>query len=220
MPKSLSPALLLALLLAAAFVATPLRAQEPMTREAALAALGAADPVERGRAIVTLARSGAMADTLALVARLRDPHPELRPLAEQALWILWSRSGDPGVDALFEQGLDQMSAGRFPEGIATFTRIIGMKPDFAEGWNKRATIYFLAGDLQRSLADCAEVIKRNPSHFGALAGYGQIYMQLGEYEKARDYFRRALAVNPNLDGVEFNLRLIEKALEGRRNKGA
>lgn len=220
MPKSLSPALLLALLLAAAFVATPLRAQEPMTREAALAALGAADPVERGRAIVTLARSGVMADTPALVARLRDPHPELRPLAEQALWILWSRSGDPGVDALFEQGLDQMSAGRFPEGIATFTRIIGMKPDFAEGWNKRATIYFLAGDLQRSLADCAEVIKRNPSHFGALAGYGQIYMQLGEYEKARDYFRRALAVNPNLDGVEFNLRLIEKALEGRRNKGA
>lgn len=219
MPKSRSPALLLALLLATVVVATPLRAQEPMTREGALAALGAADPVERGRAIVTLARSGVMADTPALVARLRDPHPELRPLAEQALWILWSRSGDPGVDALFEQGLDQMSTGRFPEGIATFTRIIGMKPDFAEGWNKRATIYFLAGDLRRSLADCAEVVKRNPSHFGALAGYGQIYMQLGEYEKARDYFRRALAVNPNLDGVEFNLRLIEKALEGRGRKG-
>lgn len=219
MPESRSPAVLLALLLATAVVATPLRAQEPMTREAALAALGAADPVERGSAIVTLARSGVMADTPVLVARLRDPHPELRALAEQALWILWSRSGDPGVDALFEQGLDQMSAGRFPEGIATFTRVIGMKPDFAEGWNKRATIYFLAGDLQRSLADCAEVVKRNPSHFGALAGYGQIYMRLGEYEKARDYFRRALAVNPNLDGVEFNLRLIEKAIEGRVRRG-
>lgn len=211
--------LLLALLLATLVVATPLRAQQPMTREAALAALGDADPVERGRAIVTLARSGVMADTPALVARLRDPNPELRALAEQALWILWSRSGDPGVDALFEQGLDQLSAGRLPEGIATFTRIIGMKPDFAEGWNKRATIYFLAGDLQRSLADCAEVVKRNPSHFGALAGYGQIYMQLGQYEQAREYFRRALAVNPNLDGVEFNLRLIEKVLEGRGSKG-
>jgi tetratricopeptide (TPR) repeat protein len=61
-------------------------------------------------------------------------------------------------------------------------------------------------------------MKRNPHHFGALAGYGQIYMQLSEYEKALEYFKRALEVNPNLDGVDFQVRLLERVLESRKKK--
>jgi tetratricopeptide (TPR) repeat protein len=91
-----------------------------------------------------------------------------------------------------------------------------MTPEFAEGWNKRATVYFLVGDFERSLRDCDEVIKRNPHHFGALAGYGQIYMQLDDYERAIEYFKRALAVNPNLDGVELQVRVLEHALAERK----
>jgi tetratricopeptide (TPR) repeat protein len=209
----------LLLALALALAAGPLPAQQQMSREAALAALKSPDAVERGRGIVGLARAGGMADTPALVERLRDSNEELRVLAEQALWIVWSRSGDPAVDKVFERGLDEMGAGKLAESIATFTRVIEMKPEFAEGWNKRATVYFVAGDFANSLKDCAEVIKRNPSHFGALSGYGQIYLGMGELEKARDYFRRALDVNPNLDGVEFNLRTLERLLEERRRKG-
>jgi tetratricopeptide (TPR) repeat protein len=111
-----------------------------------------------------------------------------------------------------------MNAGQLEEGIATFTRVIERSPEFAEGWNKRATLHFLVGDLARSLKDCDEVLKRNPYHFGVLAGYGQIYAQLGEYEKALDYFKRALAVNPNLDGVEFQVRLLESVLAQRKEK--
>ena len=210
----------LLLALALALAAGPLPAQQPLSREAALAALKSPDAVERGRGIVGLARTGGMADTPALVERLRDANEELRVLAEQALWIVWSRSGDPAVDKVFERGLDEMGAGKLSESIATFTRVIEMKPEFAEGWNKRATVYFVAGDFANSLKDCAEVIKRNPSHFGALSGYGQIYLGMGELEKARDYFKRALEVNPNLDGVEFNLRTLERVLEERRRKGA
>jgi tetratricopeptide (TPR) repeat protein len=210
----------LLLALALALAAGPVPAQQQLSREAALAALKSPDAVERGRGIVGLARAGGMADTPALVERLRDANEELRVLAEQALWIVWSRSGDPAVDKVFEQGLDEMGAGKLPESIATFTRVIEMKPEFAEGWNKRATVYFVAGDFANSLKDCAEVIKRNPSHFGALSGYGQIYLGMGELEKARDYFKRALEVNPNLDGVEFNLRTLERVLEERRRKGA
>jgi tetratricopeptide (TPR) repeat protein len=210
----------LLLALALALAAGPVPAQQQLSREAALAALKSPDAVERGRGIVGLARAGGMADTPALVERLRDANEELRVLAEQALWIVWSRSGDPAVDKVFERGLDEMGAGKLPESIATFTRVIEMKPEFAEGWNKRATVYFVAGDFANSLKDCAEVIKRNPSHFGALSGYGQIYLGMGELEKARDYFKRALEVNPNLDGVEFNLRTLERVLEERRRKGA
>jgi tetratricopeptide (TPR) repeat protein len=109
-----------------------------------------------------------------------------------------------------------MKGGDLHRAIATFTRIIGLKPGFAEGWNKRATLYFLSGEYGKSLADCAQVIKRNPHHFGALAGYGQIYLRLEDYTRARDYFRRALEVNPNMDNVRLNLHLLEQLLEERR----
>jgi len=169
-------------------------------------------PEERAEAVIALARTGHMADVPALLARLRDGEPVVRELAEQAIWAVWSRSDDPEVDRLFARGVAEMESRNFAASIATFTRIIELKPDFAEGWNKRATAYFLAGDYRRSLADCEEVMKRNPYHFGALAGYGQIYLRLEQYEKSLQYFRRALAVNPNLEGVR---NLIE-ALEARR----
>jgi tetratricopeptide (TPR) repeat protein len=202
------------LALLATLAAAPAGAQQS-SRDAAYASLKSADPVERGRGVVLLAREGRMADVPALIAVLRDPNTELRALAEQAIWVVWSRSGDAQVDQLFEQGIDEMNSGRAKESIATFE----LKPDFAEGWNKRATIYFVAGDFDSSLKDCAEVLKRNPVHFGALAGCGQIYAQTGEYEKALDYFKRALAVNPNLQGVEFNARLLEHFLAERKKKG-
>ena len=143
-----------------------------------------------------------MEDVPALVRTLRDPDPVVRTLAERALWQVWSRSGDAEIDALFQEGVDQMTRRDGPAAVAIFSRITEKRPDFAEGWNKRATVYFLMGEYQKSLADCAEVLKRNPSHFGVLAGYGQIYLQLNEPDRALSYFERALAVNPNMEQVE------------------
>jgi tetratricopeptide (TPR) repeat protein len=192
-------------------------AQAP-SREAALMALASSDAAQRQRGALWLAQVGRMEDVPALLARLRDPDEDVRAIAERAIWVLWSRSGNAEVDKLFLQGIDQMNAGQLKEGIGTFTRVIELAPAFAEGWNKRATLYFLVGDFDRSLKDCDEVMKRNPHHFGALAGYGQIYMQLSEYEKALEYFKRALEVNPNLDGVDFQVRLLERVLESRKKK--
>lgn len=187
------------------------------SRDAALSALKSADATERQRAAARLADVGSMEDVPALLAALRDPDPGVRAVAEQAIRVIWSRSGDPQVDRLFEQALDEMGAGRFRESIALFSRVIEMKPEFAEGWNKRATVYFLIGEYEKSLKDCDEVIKRNPQHFGALAGYGQIYLRLGEPEKALAYFKRALAVDPNLHSVEFQIRMLEQLLESQRS---
>ncbi|MEK7837740.1 MAG: tetratricopeptide repeat protein, partial [candidate division NC10 bacterium] len=102
--------------------------------------------------------------------------------------------------------------------IEAFTKIIDQKPDFAEGWNKRATIYYLIGEYEKSLKDCDEVMKRNPSHFGALAGYGQIYLQLGKPERALEYFQRALDVNPNMEQVEAAVEQL-KALVIQKRRG-
>jgi tetratricopeptide (TPR) repeat protein len=109
-----------------------------------------------------------------------------------------------------------MTEGRWPDAIAVFTRIIQRDPSFAEGWNKRATVYFLMGAYQKSLADCDEVMKRNPQHFGALSGYGMIYLQLDQPAKALDYFERALAVNPNMDGVSNTVDMLRALLRERK----
>ena len=140
----------------------------------------------------------------------------MRGYAEQGLWLLWTRSGEALIDRQMAAGIEQMQSGRLEQAIASFGEIIRRRPGFAEGWNKRATAYFLAGDYRRSLADCDEVMKRNPSHFGALSGYGQIFFRLEQYAKAIEYWRRALEVNPNMDGVRKNIEGAEQLLKEKR----
>jgi len=171
-------------------------------RDDALRALDdASDTMARLGALRTLARAGTMADLPRIAQALRDPDPGVRVMADGAMWAVWSRSGDPAVDQLFALGVEALQEGRWPDAVKTFSAIITRKPDFAEGWNKRATAYYLMGDYQKSLADCDEVVKRNPLHYGALSGYGMIYIQLDQPSRALEYYERALDVNPNLDGV-------------------
>jgi len=188
------------------------------TRAQAVAALGHPDARQRAAAVIYIARTGLAADGPMLVKRLSDDNPVVRELAEAGTWQVWGRSGDAETDRLLASGTQQMSAGQHQAAIATFDRVIRRRPAFAEGWNKRATAYYLAGDLRKSLADCDEVIRRNPQHFGALSGYGQIYFQFEDFDKALEYFRRALAVNPNMSGVEINIRAIEDLLREKRRK--
>ena len=210
---------LLALAIACLVPAMPAAAEpERPSRTEALAALKKSDADERRRGALGLAIMGRMEDAPTLIIALRDADERVRAIAEQALWAVWSRSGDARVDDLFSKGVAEMGEQRFPEAIATFTRIIGLKPGFAEGWNKRATAYFLAGEFRRSLRDCDEVIKRNPQHFGVLSGYGQIYLRLDQPERALEYFRRALAVNPNLEGVHGLAEKLDSMIVRRRQR--
>ena len=193
------------------------QAQE-LTREHAVQQLTHAAVQSRREATVRLSEVGIMADVPALLKALRDSDADTRQHAEQAIWRIWARSGNQEVDALYQTGIEQMNAGSLQQAIVTFTRIIELKPDFAEAWNKRATLYFLVGDLHKSLADCDEVMKRNPYHFGALSGYALIYTRLEYYDRALEYSRRALEVNPNLDGVKQNIGLLERLLAQRRKQ--
>jgi len=194
--------------------------QAPQTRAEALSALRHADAATRAEAVAWLATRGGMEDAGLLHERLRDESSFVRNYAEQGLWLLWSRSGDDAIDALLATGVERMQSGALDDAIAIFSQVIERKPDFAEGWNKRATALFLAGEFRRSLVDCDEVMKRNPLHFGALAGYGQIYFQLEQYERAIQYWKRALAVNPNMSGVAINIHATEQLLAERRKRGA
>jgi tetratricopeptide (TPR) repeat protein len=204
--------LLLLALTALAGAAFP---QAPGSRQEALAGLASTEAATRAAAVLWIARNGAAGDEAPLYDRLKDESATVRSFAEQALWLLWSRSGDAGLDRLLERGVDEMQAGRHDEAIATFSEVIRRKPAFAEGWNKRATALYLAGQFQRSLADCSEVLKRNPRHFGALSGAGLIHLELEQHRQALEWFRRALEVNPNMIGIEAEARRLEELLRGR-----
>jgi len=188
-----------------------------LTRQQALRAAEQPDAATRLAGVERLGEIGQMADADRLLPRLRDGDPRVRASAGDAMWRIWSRSGDAAIDALFARGIDQMRGGALDEALATFDDIVARKPAFAEGWNKRATIYFLIGENEKSLHDCDEVFKRNPNHFGALSGAGQIHLKLGHPELALEFFKRALQVNPNLEGLDQLVPLLEQHL--RDHKG-
>jgi tetratricopeptide (TPR) repeat protein len=187
------------------------------TREEALKALadkGSADSRRLGAQV--LGETGLMSDLPQLATALRDNDEVVRENAESSMWQVWSRSGDPTIDRLFATGLEQMNARQGEQAVETFSEVIRRKPEFAEGWNKRATVYYLLGEYQKSLADCDEVMKRNPYHFGALSGYGMIYMQLDQPAIALEYFERALRVNPNLESTRQTIEILKTLLIQRR----
>jgi tetratricopeptide (TPR) repeat protein len=140
------------------------------------------------------------------LAILRGDDPARAARAAAALWQMWHQSGRPALDALLLEGIDAMQRQRLPDAETLFTRLIETAPDFAEGWNKRATVRYLAKRYAASIADCRETLARNPNHFGALSGQGLCHLALGEHREAAALFRRALAVHPHLDGARANLR--------------
>ncbi|MBC8007945.1 MAG: tetratricopeptide repeat protein [Prolixibacteraceae bacterium] len=207
----------IALVLACGF-ASAARHNDDEARKLALTQTQSSDADVRLAAIAVLAEIGKPVDLPLLQSRLFDEDGRIRGTAEAAIWAIWSRSGDAATDRVFERGLEQMREGQLRMAVDTFAKVIAMRPEFAEAWNKRATVYFLLGEDELSLKDCDEVLKRNPQHFGVLAGYGQIYLRNGDLERALDMFERALAINPNMTGVQASIDALRETLvkRGRR----
>jgi len=140
---------------------------------------------------------------------LKGDDAGLAATAEAILWRTWCRSRNSEADRIFRAGIDAMQQDKLEEAEAEFARVIAMAPDFAEGWNKRATVRFMRKDFAGSIADCQNTLARNPNHFGASSGQGLCHMSRGEYREAAVCFRRALEIHPHLNAVRHNLRLAE-----------
>nr|AQQ75347.1 hypothetical protein [uncultured bacterium] len=137
-------------------------------------------------------------------------------LLQSVIWSLWMRSGDPKIDALMARGIAAMEGRDLAAAEAAFTEIVEKRPDFAEGWNKRATVRYLARNFLGSIADIEQTLKLEPRHFGALSGLGLVYLAMGRDEAALEAFKRAHALAPHLPGGDEQIRELEGRIKGRR----
>jgi tetratricopeptide (TPR) repeat protein len=142
--------------------------------------------------------------------------PQAAAGAEATIWTIWLRSDDDEVNALMARGIAAMNTRRFDVALAAFNRIIELAPDFAEGWNKRATLYYLMQRYDESVSDIAHTLELEPRHFGALSGLGLINDALGRTQAAIEAWQQALAVNPFLIGAKERIRALKQKQKGEK----
>ena len=164
-------------------------------------------------ATASLAQSSAPLDQL--FDRLKKTQSEQEAAQiTRMIWALWTTSDDSNVNDLMRQGLIAMQQQDLDTALDRFDQMVKYAPEFAEGWNKRATVYYMRGEYQESVADIERVLELEPRHFGALSGLGMIYEELERNEQALLAFQAALQVNPFLPGAKQRLELLRKKIKG------
>lgn len=150
-----------------------------------------------------------------LLDRLADPETGNWEIVEQEIIQRWSISGSATADLLLRRGVNAMDAGEFETAIQHFTALVDHAPEFAEGWNLRATAYYQAGLIGPSIYDVQMVLALNPDHFGALVGLGIMLEELGDFDNALIALQEARAIHPHRPDIEGAIGRLETALEGQ-----
>ena len=130
--------------------------------------------------------------------------------AEQKIWEIWAQSDSVTADVLLNQAVAAMNAGDNRASFGILNQVIATYPEYAEAWNKRATLNFMIGRYYDSLADIEKVLELEPRHFGALSGRGMIYQTQEKWGPALEAYREALKINPNLASVKEAIKQLEK----------
>ncbi len=154
-------------------------------------------------------------DQLFVQLKAADDEQVIRD-TQQSIRNLWNRHPDAQIDTLMQVGLQAMYSKDYKGAIDKFTRIIHMKPDYAEGWNKRATVFFMKGNFQRSLEDIRQTLLLERRHFGALSGKASIHMLRGDDEKALRTYERIHRLVPQLTEVNSSIQELRNRLGYRR----
>lgn len=145
----------------------------------------------------------------------RTADPQIAADIERRIWSIWVDAGDPELNRLMQAGTDAMAAGQIEFAIEVFTSVVEQSPSFAEGWNKRATAYYLNGELTASVVDIERTLALEPRHFGAVSGLGLIFLSRGDKLGALKAFERVLEIHPNAPGARAHIRLLKEALKGQ-----
>lgn len=153
-------------------------------------------------------------DNLFQILQSSDEQIEIRA-AENLIWTIWIQHENRDNTRLMHIGIKAMADRRFDDAVEVYTALIDQAPDYAEAWNKRATVYFIQGKLALSTADVEKTLALEPRHFGALSGLGQIEILRGNGEAALRAFERAVEVHPRLPGIPDLIRDLKLRVRGQ-----
>ena len=137
-------------------------------------------------------------------------NPVVLRAIENRIWEIWLEHENADVQQLLTLGTEAMNRRQFPEALLIFSQIVENFPDFSEGWNKRATLFYLVGNTDASIKDIKRTLELEPRHFGALSGLGLVYMQQGKLALAEEAFLQLITVHPNSPSAQDNLRLVRE----------
>ncbi len=152
-------------------------------------------------------------DELFLTIRQTDS-PEVARNVENKIWEIWIQHDDEQTQERMAEGIGAMDENP-SNALLIFNELIEDVPDFAEGWNKRATLFYLFGEYAASARDIEKTLALEPRHFGALSGLGLVYLAQEQYAKAKAAFEAVLLIHPHSGGVRKNIELIDDYI--RRN---
>ena len=151
-----------------------------------------------------------------LFSELAKAHNEAEGKAiETAIGQVWLQSGSPSIDILMQRGLEAFDAKNYERAFFYFNEIVVLDPDYAEGWHKRATVYYVQNNYSRALSDLEQVLRLEPRQFIAMGGLALMLEELGDKKGALEVFRRALLINPWLDGAAQTEKSLSLDVEGR-----
>lgn len=150
----------------------------------------------------------------ALFEGLKGADAETAAQIEGRIYALWSESGSPSMDLLLERGRAALEQGDTKRAIGHFSALIDHAPDFAEGYNGRATAYFQEGKFGLALEDIRRTLALNPRHFGAMTGLALILEELGSPEDALAAWREIEKIYPSRLGLEESVKRLERQVEG------
>jgi len=174
---------------------------------AAVVALGAAPPPSAA------AQDDPRLDALFAELQLNLERARAREVTRQ-IWQLWTENDNAEVTARMTDAARAMSQRHFGGALRQLNRVVTLAPDYAEGWNRRATVHYMMGEYGHSIADVKKTLQLEPRHFGALSGLGLIYIALEQYAAALAALENALKHNPHLDGVKQNIEFVTRKLYG------
>jgi len=144
-----------------------------------------------------------------------DLTPEEARAIEGQIWALWQASGSDTTDLLLSRVDEFLREDASGPAINLLNEVVSLSPDYAEGWNKRATAYYLQDDYKAALQDVERTLRLEPRHFGAWSGLGTILLGLGEDARALQAYKRALQINPHLADIAREAERLELTVKGR-----
>jgi tetratricopeptide (TPR) repeat protein len=140
--------------------------------------------------------------------------PRQAHVIEQMIWGVWLDSKSPTLQLLMGRVIKAMGQRNLTQALELLHSVVAVAPDYAEGWNKRATVYFMMGDYKASISDVERTLDLEPRHFGALSGLGLIYTHLKDNAGALDAYERALLVNPHLGQAKAEVKRLKRKVKG------